>query len=214
MLADDNALRDVTLGNGIMGALESGAAHISSSTISLALSRQLVEEHGRRRQNYFAAPVFGRPEAAQSKQLLVIAAGDGSLIDRFRPVLDALGRRTFVVGTEPWQANAFKLCGNFMIASMLETFSEAFVTARKAHIDHYLFLQVMNELFGSPVYKNYGQTMADAKFDPAGFALKLGLKDVRLVLEAANELADAVCERGTRPADLGGCARPGKSRLV
>ena len=42
-----------------------------------------------------------------------------------------MGRQTFVAGAEPWQANALKLCGNFMIASMLETFGEAFATMRK-----------------------------------------------------------------------------------
>jgi 3-hydroxyisobutyrate dehydrogenase-like beta-hydroxyacid dehydrogenase len=74
-----------------------------------------------------------------------------------------------------------------MIASMLETFGEAFATLRKADVDPHLFLAVMNELFQSPVYRNYGQMVADGKFEPAGFALKLGLKDARLVLQTAGE---------------------------
>jgi 3-hydroxyisobutyrate dehydrogenase-like beta-hydroxyacid dehydrogenase len=47
----------------------------------------------------------------------------------------------------------------------------------------------MSTLFGSPVYANYGRLVADEKFEPAGFALRLGLKDVRLTLETAGELA-------------------------
>src|SRR5262249_23014465 len=99
----------------------------------------------------------------------------------------AIGRQTFVAGRAPWQANAVKLCGNFMIASMLETFGEAFATLRKASIDPHLFLDVMNSLFASPVYAGYGRIVADQQFEPAGFALRLGLKDARLMLATAEE---------------------------
>ena len=190
MLSDDPALESVVFGEkGIAAALPRGAVHISSSTISTALARRLDSEHARRGQNYLSVPVFGRPDAAESKKLLVVAAGRAEVIDRCRPLFDAMGRQTFVAGAEPWQANALKLCGNFMIASMLETFSEAYATMRKSNVDPHLFLEVMNALFGSPVYANYGKIVADQKFEPAGFALKLGLKDVRLVLDTAQECA-------------------------
>ncbi len=188
MLSDDHALAEVVFGeNGIASGLENGAAHLSSSTISVAFARRLAEEHGKRGQQFVSTPVFGRPEAAENKKLIVLAAGAAEVVERFRPLFDAIGRQTFVAGLEPWQANAVKLCGNFMIASMLEAFSEAFATMRKADIDHRIFLEVINELFGSPVYKNYGTTVADEKFEPAGFALRLGLKDVRQVLDLAQE---------------------------
>jgi 3-hydroxyisobutyrate dehydrogenase-like beta-hydroxyacid dehydrogenase len=121
--------------------------------------------------------------------LLVVAAGPAEFVDRCRPLFDAVGRQTFVAGTEPFQANALKLCGNFMIAAMLEGFGEAFATLRKADVLPHTFLEVMSALFGSPVYSNYGRAIADGKFEPAGFALRLGLKDVRLVLEAAEEFS-------------------------
>ncbi len=119
---------------------------------------------------------------------LSIAAGEPALLERLHPLFEAIGRKTFTAGDEPWKAHALKLCGNFMIASMLETFSEAFATMRKAGVDPHLFLDVINVLFGSPVYKNYGKIVADQKFEPAGFELKLGLKDVRLVIEASEDL--------------------------
>jgi 3-hydroxyisobutyrate dehydrogenase-like beta-hydroxyacid dehydrogenase len=188
MLPDDHALEEVTLGNdGILAGLSEGGTHISSSTISTKASRSLDEAHRSRGRHFIAAPVFGRPQAAESKQLLVVAAGDQQLLERYQPLFDAIGRRTFILGSEPWQANLFKLLGNFSIASMLETFSESFAAVRKAGFDHHQFLEIINELFGSPVYKNYGQAIADEKFSPAGFALKLGLKDVRLALEATAE---------------------------
>ena len=189
ILSDDRAVEDVVFGhNGIASALAKGAAHISSSTMSAALGRRLHEEHAKRGQVFLSANVFGRPEAAETQQLIVIAAGDKHALERFRPLFDAIGRKTFIAGDEPWQACTMKVSGNFMIASMLETFAEAFAVMRKAGIDPHLFLNVMVELFGSPVYKNYGQIMADEKFEPAGFELKLGLKDVKLAIEAAQEL--------------------------
>jgi 3-hydroxyisobutyrate dehydrogenase-like beta-hydroxyacid dehydrogenase len=190
MLADDAAVEQVVFGEkGIASALRKDAIHISSSTISTALARRLAAEHGQRGQGYLSAPVFGRPEAAESKKLLVVVAGRHELAERGRPLLDAIGRQTFVVGSEPWQANAVKLCGNFMIASMLESFGEAYATLRKADVAPHAFLEIVSALFGSPVYSNYGRLVADGKFEPAGFALRLGFKDVRLVLQVAEECA-------------------------
>jgi len=188
MLADDAAVEAVVFGeNGIAAALEKDGVHISHSTISTALARKLAAEHTRRGQRYLSVPVFGRPEAADARKLVVVPAGPADVIDRCRPLFDAIGRATFIAGTEPWQANAVKVCGNFMIASMLETFGEAFATLRKSGVDPHLFLEVMNSLFASPVYALYGRIIADEHFEPAGFALKLGLKDTRLALAAAEE---------------------------
>lgn len=190
MLADDDAVEQVVFGErGIGSGLNKDAIHISSSTISTSLARRLTAEHGRRGQGYLSVPVFGRPEAAEGKKLLVIAAGPSEMVERCRLLFDAIGRQTFVAGAEPWQANAAKLCGNFMIASMIETFGEAFATLRKAGVAPHTFLEIMTALFASPVYLNYGRMIADERFEPAGFALRLGLKDVRLALQTAEECA-------------------------
>lgn len=190
MLADDPAVEATVFEErGIAAGLPEGATHISSSTISTAMARRLEAAHRSRKQGYLSAPVFGRPEAAEGKKLVVVPAGSRERIEKFEPVFAALGRATFIAGSEPWQANAAKLCGNFMIASMLEAFGEAYATLRKAQVDPHKFLEIMNALFQSPVYANYGQIVADEKFEPAGFALKLGLKDVRLVLATAEECA-------------------------
>ncbi len=190
MLADDAAVEEVVFGkDGILSTLARGSIHIASTTMSTALARRLAAEHARRGQQFVSAPVFGRPDAAEAKKLLVIAAGPDDVVARCRPLFDAIGRQTFVAGNEPWQANTLKLCGNFMIASLIEAFGEANATLRKAGVSPQLFLEVMNALMGSPIYANYGKMIADENFSPAGFALTLGLKDVRLALAAADELA-------------------------
>jgi 3-hydroxyisobutyrate dehydrogenase-like beta-hydroxyacid dehydrogenase len=189
MLADDYAVESVVFGkDGIVSALPPKATHISHSTISTAFARRLATEHAAKEQGYLSVPVFGRPDAAENKKLIVAPAGDNNLVQRFRPLFDAIGRATFIVGSDPWQANAVKLCGNFMIASMMESFGETFAVLRKSGVDHHAFLNIMNELFASPVYKGYGSAIADEHFSPAGFALKLGLKDIRLVLQTSDEV--------------------------
>jgi len=185
MLSDDRAVEEVVFGKDPIG----GLPHISCSTISTAMARRLAAHAP---DTYISAPVFGRPEAAEMRKLFVVAAGPTDRIACFQPLFDAVGRQTFVAGTEPWQANAVKLCGNFMIASMIESFGEAYATLERAGVDPHLFLEVMTALFGSPVYANYGRIIADRKFEPAGFALKLGLKDVRLVLDTALECMAAM----------------------
>ena len=185
MLPDDHAVAEVVFGKDAL----SGVPQISCSTISTAMARRLATNAPG---GCLSAPVFGRPEAAEARKLLVVAAGPVDLITRYQPLFDAIGRQTFIAGEEPWQANAVKLCGNFMIASMIESFGEAYSTLERAKVDPHLFLEVMSALFGSPVYANYGRIIADRKFEPAGFALKLGLKDVRLVLETALECMSAM----------------------
>jgi 3-hydroxyisobutyrate dehydrogenase-like beta-hydroxyacid dehydrogenase len=190
MVADDYAVEQTVLGDGgLATALQPGAIHIGCSTIGTALARRLTAQHAEHGQDYVSACVFGRPEAAEAKKLLVVTAGPAETVNRCQPVFDAIGRQTFIAGGEPWQANAAKLCGNFMIASMIETFGEAFATLRKANVSPHLFLDVMNALFASPVYANYGRIIAEEQFEPAGFALKLGFKDVGLALETARECA-------------------------
>lgn len=189
MLADDTALRDTILAPAAIEALPRGATHMGCSTISVALSKQLEREHARRGQGYVAAPVLGRPEAAAEKKLWVLAAGPRDQMDRCRPLMEAIGRGISVMGDQPWQANVTKIAVNFTIASVLETLGEAFALVRKSGIDPHALLEVMNPLFNCPIYTYYGRIMADRQFEPAGFRLKLGLKDVNLALEAGQDAA-------------------------
>jgi 3-hydroxyisobutyrate dehydrogenase-like beta-hydroxyacid dehydrogenase len=191
MLAEDGAVEQVMFGDsGAMAALPAGSIHVSCSTISVSLSRRLTEAYAAAGQGYVAAPVFGRPDAAAARRLWVVAAGQPDLLDRCAPVFDALGQGTFRIGDDPSAANALKLAGNFTIAAMLETLGEAFAFVRKAGVPPSLFLQILNDaLYKSPIYGNYGRLIAEERFEPAGFALRLGLKDVRLVLEAAGGVA-------------------------
>jgi len=187
MMADDHAVSSVALGSDSIAAhLPKNSIHISCSTISVALSQQLASEHQKRGQRYVSAPVFGRPEAAAAAKLVVAAAGDPTDIARCQPVFDAVGQRTFVIGPKAEMANVVKLSGNFLIASVVESLGEAIALTRKYGVDTHEFVDFLtNTLFSAPVYKTYGGIIADERYQPAGFTMRLGLKDVRLVLSAA-----------------------------
>ena len=130
MLPDDDAVRDVVLGRADLGidglalGLAPGAIHLSMSTISTATASRLASEHASHGQGYVAAPVFGNPDAARARQLFVVAAGNAADVERCRPIFDNLGQQTFVVGTDPGQANLIKLLGNMMTATALEMLGE------------------------------------------------------------------------------------------
>ena len=105
-------------------------------------------------------------------------------------MFEPISQGMFAVGEEPWTANVVKLAGNFLIASMLEALGEAFTLIRKSDVEVHQFLEIINSgLFKSPLYENYGSIIADERYEPAGLKLALGLKDVRLALEAAEAAA-------------------------
>src|SRR6059058_1406657 len=191
MVADDAALEEVMLGaSGALSALAPGAIHVSMSTISPKFSRALAERHRAAGQEYIAAPVFGRPEAAEAKKLWVVAAGPAAAIERCRPLFEAMGQGTILAGEEPARANVIKLAGNFLLAAAIEALGEAFAFGRKHGIAPAELLDVVNgKLFRSPIYENYGKLIADERYEPAGFKLRYGLKDVRLTLAASEEVA-------------------------
>ena len=194
MLADDSAIEGVVFGGaGILNSLGKGAIHVSASTISMALAEKLAAEHAKRGQRFVSAPVFGRPEAAASAKLFIVAAGEADAVNACMPLFEAMGQKTFRFGEKPSSANLVKISGNFMIASTIETLSEAMALVAKGGLDHHQYLDFLTStLFAAPIYKTYGTLIADKKFKPAGFAAPLGLKDTRLALAAGESLRVAL----------------------
>jgi 3-hydroxyisobutyrate dehydrogenase-like beta-hydroxyacid dehydrogenase len=187
MVADDAALESVVYGEkGILPSLPAGGLHISLSTISVALSDRLAADHLRARQEYVSAPVFGRPEAAASASLIVVAAGPAASIERAQPLLSSIGSKLVIFGEKPSLANVVKLCGNFLFVSVIETLAETFAFARKSDIDPMVLYDFLTgNMLNTPLYKTYGSMITQENYEPAGFETKLGFKDVRLVLQAA-----------------------------
>jgi 3-hydroxyisobutyrate dehydrogenase-like beta-hydroxyacid dehydrogenase len=190
MLADDDALESIVFGKaGVLASLRKGAAHISSSTISVALSKRIAAAHAGAGQHYLAAPVFGRPDAAANAKLFVVVGGPAEQVEAYMPLFQVLGQKTFVMSSKPEDANLVKLSGNFLIAVVIEALGEALALIGKGGLDQQQYLDLLTStLFDAPVYKTYGRLIVERRFEPAGFAAPLGQKDIRLTLAAADVL--------------------------
>jgi 3-hydroxyisobutyrate dehydrogenase-like beta-hydroxyacid dehydrogenase len=192
MLSNDAATESVVFGTenspGILSAMEQDAVHVSLSTISVKLSQLLGETHQQHRQHFVAAPVFGRPVIAEQGKLWIVVGGGTLPVERVRPLLEALSRGMTIVSNEPLRAHALKLGGNFMIAAMVQSTSEAFIFAESHGIAPDLFLATVNDaLFQSAYYARYSQTILHPPPIP-GATVAMGSKDIALFREAAAAL--------------------------
>src|SRR3954463_6860811 len=188
MLSNDQVMRDVGLAGPLLAKAAKNLIHVNLATVSVAFAKELTEAHKKAGLAYISAPVFGRPEMAEAAALVLVAGGDAVALKTMQPVLDKIGARTVPL-EEAWQANLFKICGNFMIASELEAIGEAFALLRKGGVDPSLFHEVLaGRLFTGAVFKSYGAMILNREYEPAGFALTLGLKDVNLARSAAQGL--------------------------
>ena len=190
MLSNDAAVEDVAFApDGIIASLPKGAVHVSSSTISVALSDRLAKAHRDAGQRYVAATVLGRPDAAASGKLFIVVAGDPNAVEQVRPLLDALGQRTTGFGETASAANLVKLAANFMTASVIESLGEAIALTGKGKIDKRRFLEFLTDgNFNAPVFHVFGELIVADEPPKMGFAAPLAFKDIRLALEASEDL--------------------------
>jgi 3-hydroxyisobutyrate dehydrogenase-like beta-hydroxyacid dehydrogenase len=202
MLGDDAAARAVFLESGVLeGATgDTVSVHVNMATLSVAMAEELASRHAACRIGYVAAPVLGRPDAAAAGKLNIIAAGPLDALDKVQPLLDLVGQKTWRFGEKAARANVVKLSMNFMLAAAIEAMGEAAALATGYDIGAGEFLELASQtLFPGPVYSGYGRLIAGSVFEPAGFKARLGLKDVRLALAAA--------EAVTTPMPLGSLIR-------
>jgi 3-hydroxyisobutyrate dehydrogenase-like beta-hydroxyacid dehydrogenase len=190
ILSDDTAVENVVYGEeGILAGLSPAGIHVSMSTISVHLAKKLASDHENKNQHFVSSTVLGRPDAAAVAALRFMVAGPEQAREKVVPILRILGQDVFTIGAEGYLSNVVKLGTNFLLVAMLESLSESLVMVEKHGVEPKQFLEVINSLFSSPIYKNYGNIILNEQFDPAGFKLKLGLKDVNLMIDAANEVS-------------------------
>ncbi|HEJ7884868.1 NAD(P)-dependent oxidoreductase [Serratia liquefaciens] len=185
MLANDAATEQVVVESGLLQQLRAGAIHINMATVSVALAKRLALLHAERNVGYIAAPVLGRVDVAAAGKLNILAAGDPLLLAKVQPLFEVLGQQTWHFGDQPEQANIVKIAANFTLASAIEAMAEGSALVRNYGVSGADYLHMLTStLFASPAYKGYGGLIAEEKFEPAGFKLSLGMKDVGLALEA------------------------------
>jgi 3-hydroxyisobutyrate dehydrogenase-like beta-hydroxyacid dehydrogenase len=191
MLSDDAAVREVVLAGDVLAGARPGLVHVVCSTISVACAQELTDAHKAAGVAYVAAPVFGRPDAAQAAKLNVLAAGDPEAVEKVKPLLEAIGQRVWPLGEDPKGANAAKIGGNMMLGMAVGALAEGAALARTGGLDPQAFFELMlGTLFaGAPVYGIYAPKILSGDFEP-GFKLRLALKDIGLAVAAAGDQAE------------------------
>lgn len=181
MLYDQDAVLDV------MGPLVADVegTWLQMSTIGPDGTRRAAQLAERAGVTMLDAPVLGTRQPAEQGQLVVVVSGDPDATAEARPVFDAVGSRTMVVGDQPGPASALKLVVNAWVASLNAAIAQSVAMARGLGLDPALFLEAID---GGPTGAPYAQLkgkMMIAGDYPAAFALDNVRKDVGLIRDAA-----------------------------
>lgn len=187
MLSDDSVIREVLLDAGVLATARDGLVHVVTATISVDFAEELAAAHDKAGIGYVSAPVLGRPNVAQEGQLNILVGGKAAAVEKVRPLLEVLGRRSWDLGEDPKRANAAKIAANMMIAMAIEAMAEATVLTESSGLSRDAFFDlILGTLFGSRPYESYSANIAKGNYEP-GFKAKLGLKDLRLATAVAEK---------------------------
>jgi 3-hydroxyisobutyrate dehydrogenase-like beta-hydroxyacid dehydrogenase len=185
-LMDDQSIRDNLEGeNGMLAGMKPGSVHVCLTTISPKFADELAVIHGAHGSRFVAGPVLGRPDAAADGALMSFMAGDQEALEVVTPVCEAYTETLVPIGEKPGVAAALKLCMNYTAISIIEMMGEVYACAEKADIDLDLMKGIYESAFAHPALKMYAGKIRSRAFDDGGFRMTGGLKDVRLMLEAA-----------------------------
>ena len=118
----------------------------------------------------------------------MIAAGAAEDLDAAQPLFDAIGAETQRVGDRPVMAAAVKIALNAGIPAIMQMLTEQFriVAAHGIAADRMAAL-LLEVNYGNRLIGSYGPIIAEKRFEPAGFPMRLGRKDVGLALAAAGD---------------------------
>lgn len=192
LMDDPSVLNVVTRPDGLLGALQPNAIHIGMSTSSPRLAKQLTELHGTHGSIYLAAPVIGRPDAAEERNLTTFVAGDLGAIQRSQAIFDAYSLIVINAGVDPASANILKLLVNYLHTSVIDLVGQTFVMGEKADINPQITTLILKTAFPNPNHAYYIDKIRNRDFDHVGFELRGGYKDVQLMLQLSEDMQMAL----------------------
>jgi len=202
-LLDDASLEAIFhRGSPSLAAMKPHAIHLCVTTISAACANRLQELHAENGTRYVSGPVLGRPDAAASGNLVQFLAGDASAIAEVEPICRAFAARIAPLPGPAGAANNQKLCINFFLAAAIEAMGECFTLGDCLGVSREALHAVFEQSFAMPALKSYAERLYARDADgSAGFSMTAGLKDLRLIREAATsanchvEIADAIAAK-------------------
>lgn len=181
-LLDDDAVIQVV--SAMLDAMPKGAIHIGTSTILPETSKRMTALHAEHQQIYVGGNVLGVPKVAEKGGLTTLAAGDETALQKCDAIFKSYSSTVVYVGKEAYQANAFKICTNYLLSSAIEAMGEIYTFAEKSQIDLEVVYQFFHLVFAHPAYKLYIDKIRERKFDEVNFDLKGGMKDITLFQQA------------------------------
>lgn len=185
MLADDAAAERVLDADAVA---EGSGIHVNMASISPAAADRLEELFRRAGIGYVSAPVLGRPNVAAAGALNILAAGPARLVEEVLPLLGVLGQKVWRLGERPRAANVVKVAVNYNIIHAIQALGESVAMTERHGVDPALFRDVLTStLFDGVVYRGYGTEIVEQTYDPPGFVMALGFKDLNLAEEVAAE---------------------------
>ncbi|MFN8058866.1 MAG: 2-hydroxy-3-oxopropionate reductase [Vicinamibacterales bacterium] len=187
MLPDSPDVQQVLAGPaGVFDGARAGTIVVDMSSISPVATRELAVEAGRRGLHLLDAPVSGGEIGARSATLSIMVGGDADVLERVRPVLEALGTRERIVHVGPSGAGQLcKVCNQLVIGGTLAAVSEAFALARKSGVDAAKVRQALLGGFAaSRVLEVHGERMLQSNYVP-GFRAEMYQKDLRIAVDTA-----------------------------
>jgi 3-hydroxyisobutyrate dehydrogenase-like beta-hydroxyacid dehydrogenase len=192
MVADDRALRAVTLEDGgLLTDPPAGRVLIDMSTVSVRASREVAEAAAAAGLDFLRAPVSGNPSVVEAGNLTIIVSGDDAALERVRAVLLDIGPTLFHVGGAD-EARVMKLALNLMIAGTTQLMAEALVLGEASGLERATMLEVMGgSVMGSPFVK-YKTAALVADDYTSTFTTSAMYKDLDLARDAANDVGAAL----------------------
>ena len=187
IVSDPPALEEVLWGKGdALAALRPGSTLIDSSTISPALARREAAACAERGVDFLDAPVTGGTWGAEKGELVFMIGGKAEVLERVKPVLEAVGKKFFLLGPNG-AGQIVKLAMNMLLALQVDALAESLALVTAAGVPGELLIEVMqSSMARSGVLDVKAPLLLKNQF-PASFPLRLMHKDVRLALELARE---------------------------
>lgn len=187
MLADDAAAEAVLTAE-VMAA-GAGTVFLHTSSISPAEVDVLAARAADAGLAYVGAPVLGRPPVAAAGKLNIMVAGDPDAIERARPVLESLSVRVWPIGERPRMASVVKVAVNYNLLHTIQSIGESVAMVERHGIAPTDFIELLTgTLYGGSAHTIYGTQIANRAYDPPGFSISLGRKDLGLAEEVAGEV--------------------------
>jgi 3-hydroxyisobutyrate dehydrogenase-like beta-hydroxyacid dehydrogenase len=187
MLADDAAAEAVLTAE-VMAA-GAGTVFVHTSSISPAEVDVLAARAQAAGLAYVGAPVLGRPPVAAAGKLNIMVAGPAEAIERARPVLESLSTRVWPIGERARLASVVKVAMNYNLLHTIQSIGESVAMVERHGVAPADFIELMTgTLYGGAAHTIYGNQIANRAYDPPGFAIALGRKDLGLAEEVAGEV--------------------------